>query len=255
MSYGLLKGFGQGLAQSGTMLAANQFDKMKEERFQTYQKAAEQRQNQRQDQIRSEDQAIRSTERAEDREERDSRFTQEQDNWDARFGLEERGLLRREMESDRDYKLRQDQFGLASQQIQQQLEIGNLSLQESQRLRQINDVIINPDSAPEDVTRAVETLRNLKGGDPARYSAITLYEDGEDSFGQPIQIRQSGVLNQATGQVVPASMQQSAPDPFNGDPEDVVMERLRSANPGMSDDVLLQYIRSQRQPSPGGMGL
>ena len=212
--FGLLKGLGDGLAQTGNMMMVDKLDQMKQERLQAYQTKMQDRQFARDDVTRAED-------RKNQVEDRDLN----QENTNRQFGL-----LRDQFAADRsdtafNQNLQTENLGmdrerldLTRQQLQQTIELGNLSLDEGRRLEGLYSTIANPDSSEEQISGAIATLQNLKNTDPEKYSAITLYGEDDGSGYQP---RTSGVLSSRTGRVAPVG--QPSPSAQGGyqSPEDV----------------------------------
>lgn len=99
--------------------------------------------------------------------------------------------------------MQREQLDMTAQQIAQTLEAGSLGIIEQRRLQGLYDTIANPESAPEQISQAITILNGLKGENPTKYQAITLYDDELDVDGN--QRRVSGVLNQASGVVTPVS--------------------------------------------------
>jgi hypothetical protein len=188
--WGLLRGAGQGIAQAGTMLTADRLDQMKEERLQKYQKEMQGVQFEREDKLRAEDQGIQM--------QRDS--------------LAQANLITdredRRTDSDRSYSLQMEQFEqsklLVDKQItriNQEIDMGRLDLDQR---TQLNDLWNQMREAPDPETRDAlyEQYRVLTGTDKDdRFSAVTLYGEEND---MGVQTRQSGILNNRTGQITPA---------------------------------------------------
>lgn len=100
--------------------------------------------------------------------------------------------------------MRREQLDLTAQQIQQTMEAGNLGIIEQKRLQGLYDIIANPQAEDAEITRAITVLNGLKGQNPDKYQAITLYGDDVDANGN--QLRTSGILNTGTGDITPAPM-------------------------------------------------
>jgi len=158
-----------------------------------------------QQQYRKEDQAIRATERTEDRADRAREFDASQGNEARRIDIAEQGL---DLQGQ-GVEMQREQLDLTAQQIAQTLEASELGIVEQRRLQGLYDIIANPEAQQDEITRAITVLNGLKGQNPEKYQAITLYDEEVDEFGN--QRRSSGVLNQSTGQITPASGRDSAP--------------------------------------------
>lgn len=108
-----------------------------------------------------------------------------------------RSIQREGLQMDR------EKLDLTAQQIAQTLQAGELGIIEQKRLQGLYDTIASPEAQPDEITRAITVLNGLKGQNPEKYSAITLYSDELDDMGN--QLRTSGILNQSTGEITPAA--------------------------------------------------
>jgi len=188
--FGLLKGLGDGMAQTGNMLMVDKLDQMKQERIQSYQTKMQDKAFARDDANRAQDRAYQVEDNA-----------VAQGNEDKRFGLLQSQFNVNTDQSTQELQLRQDQARLATRQIDQALEIGALNLQDATRVSSLYSIIADPDATPDEVTSAISTMQNLKNTDPEKYSSITIYGE-ENEFG--VQPRTSGILSSRTGRVAPA---------------------------------------------------
>jgi len=189
--FGLLKGLGDGMAQTGNMLMVDKLDQMKQERIQSYQTKMQDRAFARDDANRVQDRGYQVE---------DNKVAQ--GNEDKRFGLLQEQFNVNTDQSTQELQLRQYQAVIATRQINQALEIGAITLKDAQRVTGLYDIIGNPQSTPEQKQDAISTMQDLVDKDPARYSAITMYgEPDENNYG--IQSRTSGILSSRTGLVTP----------------------------------------------------
>ena len=245
---GMLQKAMLGGAQAGEAISLENFKadvlRKRDERLFGQQQQAQDRQWARDDVTRAEDQAIRESE-----------FNQEQSNWDKRFGLDQQAQQasidndnRRLDIAEQGLEMDRERLDLTAQQIQQELDKGEFGLIEAQRLQGIHDVIINPDSSQEQVSTAVQMLRNMQGAEPQKYEFIKISGDGytpDRIFRGNPGTGEGGIMDlsgSSSGESVPLPEN----DPFNGDPESTVLRNLKAANPDMSDEDLLEYIRTQR---------
>jgi len=199
--FGLLKGLGDGMAQTGNMLMVDKLDQMKQERIQSYQTKMQDRAFARDDANRVQDRGYQVE---------DNKVAQ--GNEDKRFGLLQEQFNVNTDQSTQELQLRQYQAVIATRQINQALEIGALNLQDATRVSSLYSIIADPDATPDEVTSAISTMQNLRNTDPEKYSAITLYGD-ENMSG--VQNKTSGVLSSRTGRITPVSnsaVMESMPD-------------------------------------------
>jgi len=203
------------MAQTGNMLMVDKLDQMKQERIQSYQ-------NQYRTQENADNQAFTAGQNTLDREQRSSEFAATTEDAVVGRSLEGRRIdlegdrvelegQRVGMEGER-IGIDKGRLNMAAAQIEQQLEIGNFTLDEARRLEGLYSTIASPDASEEDVSSAIATMQNLRNTDPEKYSAITMY--GEENM-SGVQTRTSGVLSSRTGRVTPVSsgaVMESMPD-------------------------------------------
>lgn len=187
--WGLLRGAGQGIAQAGNMLVADQFDRMKEERLEKYRQSAQQKQWERDDKTRAEDRNL-----AEQSELR---------------GIAERaqGRVQDQQNLDRDFELRQEQFGINKnlvnrqlEQINQTIEITGMELSKQRDIKTVWDQIQKAED-PEELETLFDHYRRLTGTDKDdRYSLHTVpeYDDMGERVGTSMYTH-----NSRTNQITP----------------------------------------------------
>ncbi len=162
---GIRKKAMRGAAQAGAAASIEamkaEITRKRDERLQSFQQGMQQQQWERDDVTRAEDRQERERSELRGITERSQNRLLDQQNQERQFGIAEQGL---EMDRER--------LDLTAQQIDQALRQGEFGLIEAQRLRGIQDVIVNPDSDPDEVSTAIQMLRNLKGGDPEKYQFL-----------------------------------------------------------------------------------
>ena len=189
--WGLLRGLGQGVAQAGTMLAADQFDRMKEERLEKYRQSAQQKQWERDDQTRAEDRNFAEQSELRGITERAQNRVQDQANL------------------DRDYEQRQSQFKISSdlvnkqiQQINQEIDITGMELERQRDIQNVWDQIQDTEDEQQ-LESLFDRYRRLTGTDKDdRYSLHTVpeYDDMGERVGTTVYTH-----NSRTNEVTPYS--------------------------------------------------
>lgn len=189
--WGLLRGLGQGVAQAGTMLAADQFDRMKEERLEKYRQSAQQKQWERDDKTRAEDRNFAEQSELRGITERAQNRVQDQANL------------------DRDYEQRQSQFKISSdlvnkqiQQINQEIDITSMELERQRDIQAVWDQIQDTEDEQQ-LENLFDRYRRLTGTDKDdRYSLHTVpeYDDMGERVGTTVYTH-----NSRTNEVTPYS--------------------------------------------------
>jgi len=172
--YGLLQGLGQGVAQAGNMLMIDALDRQKEERLQKYQQQMQKQQWDRDDKHRDEDQSYRT-------------------GRDIKTDAHNAAQLENQAKT---LTIRQEESTAAINKVNQELEIGKLTLSQAERLEAYYGVIGNPESTPAEVDSAKSTLIELTSSNPTLYSSFIHYK--EDEFGN--ETRETWILNKNTGE-------------------------------------------------------
>lgn len=128
----------------------------------------------------------------------------DQENQERQFGIAEENLA-----------INREQLALTASQIEQALETGEFGLVEARRLQGLQEIIVDQDADPEEISAAVQTLRNLKGTDPVKYQFLKIEGDG---FDVPDQIFRG---NPGTGEGVIMDLRSPAGGSEFQSPEDV----------------------------------
>lgn len=190
-----------------------------------------------QQQYRREDQAFTAGQNTLEREQRSADSAANRDIQQQELGLRrEDQAAGRQIQSEQ-LNLEREKLDLTAQQMAQTLESGQLDVAEKRRLQGLYDIIASPDTAAEEVSRAINILNGLKGNNPEKYSAITLYGDENDAG---VQSRSTGILNQATGQIVPTSVTPSA----GSSVVEADILRVMEANPQATRDQAIRYLQT-----------
>lgn len=190
-----------------------------------------------QQQYRREDQAFTAGQNALERDQRSADSAANRDLQQQELGLRREDQAAGRQIQGEQLNLEREKLDLTAQQMAQTLESGQLDVAEKRRLQGLYDVIANPEAAQEEISRAINVINGLKGNSPEKYSAITLYGD-ENEMG--VQSRSTGILNQATGQIIPTSV---SPGSSSSVVEADIL-RVMEANPQATRDQAIRYLQT-----------
>lgn len=167
--WGLLKGVGQGVAQAGNLLMADRMDQAKEKRLQKYQQELQNKQFEREDQIRAEDQGIQMQRDAQSQANFAQGRADQQANADRAFGLQE-GQAKQSSEL----------ISRQMDQIDQEIEINGLALSDQKEIRELRAQVM-AETDPVKKGQLYENYRIATGTDKDdKFSLVSAPEYDED---------------------------------------------------------------------------
>ena len=215
MGWGLLQGLGQGLNQAGTMLMSNHFDKMKEERLRNFQSKQSA-----QDRSFSADQNKLNREQSAEQAGLDR--TQNQTNSDRTYRLQEQQFTHgREMDRDQLEIAKQNASAntnaalIQMAEAAQQVEINQFTIDQNKALQELWDKATDPAAPdPEKEAAATEYTRLVTmqedDGENFQFGTVGQYDDNGYKTGEQLYRAnrrtgeygfQDGLLNQSSSAV------------------------------------------------------
>ena len=239
--FGLLAGLGQGIAQAGTMMATNQFDKMKEERLQRYQQQMQEKQFEREDKVRAEDREVQQTRDAQKLAFDANVQLQNQSNADRSFGLAEGSAKLQQQQFEQNKQLVSSQIS----RINQEIDITGMELKKQKDIQGVWNEIQKA-SSPEELEPLYQKYRRMTGtdkDDTFSFNAIPEFDDVGQRVGTTLLTH-----NERTNEIVPYSPVDTSEDR---------MAALRAELLGESDDPAaknqsnVSQQQDVQQTSPG----
>lgn len=231
MARGIIGKMIRGAAQTGVPMLVEQ---AKNEQLEKREIRLENLRSQNQQAATSQAQGFAAGENALDRKARAGEFAATQANSDRQFGLQEK-----------QFGLQQEQFDAEKQQNVLKLEELNLSLADKKRASQFMDIIYNPESTPEDRSRAASILNAASGkGTPGfEFKTIDQFDDTGMRTGQKAinwdPLTGTGSEVKMVGGGAPSNIPQGAIDALLSEP---TPERIAAFNQKYGQGLASEYL-------------